>query len=113
MKSMMGNFAAAFGLAAVLSAAAQPAAAADRHVKVVNASSYEITEFHASRSDLDSWQEDILGRRTLLPGDSVNVNVDDGSGSCIYDFKTVIAGGKFLVKRKVNVCKVGTYTIND
>lgn len=97
--------AAAFAVAAVSSAAA-----ADRKVDIVNKTGHTITSFFASSADEDSWEEDMLGGDTLKNGETLNADIDDGSSACIYDFKAVFADGDTVVKRKVNVCKIGTFT---
>jgi len=101
----------AFGIAAVLSSGT--AFALDRHVTIVNNTSYVIREFYASSVGQDTWEEDILGKDTLDPGDKVRINIDDGTGYCKYDFKAVFDDGDTAVKKNVNVCKIGTFTFND
>jgi hypothetical protein len=86
--------------------------AADRHVRIVNNTGVPMTHFYASTSDTDEWEEDILGRDILDDGEEVNVNIDDGSGECMYDFKGVFKGGQSVVKKKVDVCHIGTFTFN-
>ncbi len=105
---------------AVLALAAIPALALtgtpasarlDRHVEVVNETSDYMVAFHASRVGARTWEEDILGNKKLAPGRSVNVNIDDGSGSCNYDLKADFAGGGHAERYNVNVCKVETWTV--
>lgn len=98
--------------AAAVAAAAVPAAASDRRVKIVNNTRYTIVHFYGSNTGADSWEEDILGRDVLRPGQSVRVNFDDGSGYCMFDFKAEFDDGDVVVKKKVNVCSVGTFTFN-
>ena len=104
------------GLAALALAllVAMPAnAAADRHVVIVNHTHHALVKFFASNHDEDSWQEDILGEDSLDPGEQVRINIDDGTGHCIYDFKAVFDDGDVLVRKEINVCKVGTYTYDE
>jgi len=84
----------------------------DRHVLVVNNSGATVTRFYGSNSGAESWQEDILGANTLPPGASVNVNFDDGTGACSYDFKAVFADGTSAVESGVDVCATSRVTIN-
>jgi hypothetical protein len=110
----MVNFSIPAGMAVgMILAAALPAAALDRHVVIVNNTSYTINEFYASSVGVNNWEEDILGKHVLKPGQSVNINVDDGTGYCKYDFKAVFDDGDEVVKNRVNVCEVGTFTFND
>ncbi len=87
--------------------------ALDRHIMLINDSHETIKEFYASNVGSDSWEEDILGRDVLLPGQSVRINLDDGSGYCKFDFKTVTESGAAIIRRGINVCQVETYTIHD
>lgn len=89
---------------------ASAALSADRSVEVVNKTGQTMTEFYASVTSTNSWEEDILEDDTLEDGDSVDVNVDDGSGKCIYDFRAVFESGAESVKRGVNVCQISTFT---
>ena len=102
-------------LAAVLSGVAlvgqANADAYDRRVVLVNNSSQALTRFYASNVGTDNWQEDVLGRYALRPGQQVRINLNDGTGYCRFDFKTVAASGEVIVRRNVNVCEVTTYTI--
>lgn len=98
--------------AAVLVASVVPAAALDRHVNIVNKTDYSIVEFYASSVGQDTWEENILGDDEVPPGGNVNVNIDDGTGYCKYDLKVVFSDGDEVVKNAMNVCEVGTFTIN-
>ena len=95
--------------AALVAATALPAAALDRRVRIINNTKYTIVEFYGSHTGTTSWQEDILGYDVLPPGNSVNVNFDDGTGYCIFDFKAVFNDGDVLEKYGVNVCEISTY----
>ena len=92
---------------------ATDALALDRRIRLINESSETIHEFHASNTGRNRWEEDILGRRTIQPGGSVVINLDDGSGFCKFDFKTVMESGRALVKRNINICQLETYRITD
>ena len=99
--------------AAILSTAgALPAAALDRRVTIVNNTNYTIMEFYGSNKGTDSWEEDILGRDVLRPGQSVRIDFDDGTGYCKFDFKAIFDDDDVLVAQGINVCKIGTYTYN-
>jgi hypothetical protein len=88
---------------------AGPASAADRRVTIVNETNATMVRFYASNSGRTSWEEDILGDRMLKPGQSVRINVDDGSGACIYDFRADFEDGDKLTRKGINVCEISTY----
>ncbi len=84
--------------------------AADRHVDIVNNTGRTMVQFYASVTRSDSWEENIIGRDSLDDGDTQTVDIDDGSGKCVFDFKAVFKGGATAEKRGVNVCQVSTFT---
>lgn len=97
-------------LAAGLSAlVAGPALAEDRRVKIINETEHTIVQFYASNVGQNDWEEDILGQDMLESGDSVVINIDDGSGYCKYDFKAVFSDGDVLVRHGIDVCEVSVY----
>jgi hypothetical protein len=98
---------------ALMGLAAVPANAEDRHVEVINETQHAIVQFYASNVDRGTWEEDILGEDVLPVGQSVNINIDDGSGACLYDFKAVFDDGEELVRNGINVCTTSTYTYTE
>lgn len=95
---------------AALSMVAATANAADRNVDIVNKTGQTMTQFYASVANANSWEENILGHDSLDDGDTQPVDIDDGSGKCVFDFKAVFKGGGTSEKRGINVCQVGTFT---
>lgn len=89
------------------------ALAADRHVKVINKTKTPIMAFYASRTSSDDWEEDILGDDVIMPGESMVINIDDGTGACRFDFKGEFEDGEEVVKSNVDVCKVGEFSFTQ
>ena len=112
MNSLSRRVAAASAACALL-AFGSAQAAENRHVEIDNQTGHTITEFYASNVDENDWEEDILGRDTLDSGESVDINIDDGTGHCMYDFKAVFSDGDTLIKKNINVCTVETYTYTE
>lgn len=98
--------------ALLLAAATSAASAANRHVDIVNKTGMAIKHFYASTSGTDDWEEDILGRDVIANGDTFDIDIDDGTGKCKYDFKAVFANGQELVRNNINVCQITTFTYN-
>jgi hypothetical protein len=109
--SKMTMLVAAAATFAVFSAG--PSEALDRRVKVINNSSSIMTKFQASNKASKSWEEDILGDDVLKPGQSVMVNINDGTGYCVFDLRATFKGGATVVRRNINICQVASWTIND
>jgi hypothetical protein len=87
------------------------AAAQDRRVRIINDPNTTVTRFYASNANRRSWEEDILGRSVLPAGRSVMINIDDGSGACMFDFKAVLANGRTVEAYGMNVCRLSAWTI--
>ncbi len=81
----------------------------DRRVRIINATGVTMTHFYASNSGEADWQEDILGQDVLAAGASVRINIDDGTGACLYDFKARFADGDELIRYRINVCQITEY----
>ncbi|WP_349367992.1 hypothetical protein [Salinarimonas sp.] len=102
---------AAFALLAVSAVTMSGTAQAqNRVVEIVNDTGYTMMEFYASNVDRTSWEEDILGADVLPSGYSVDIDIDDGSGQCLFDFRAVFEDGDEIVDEAVNVCEVVTFT---
>jgi hypothetical protein len=100
-------------LLAALAAAvllASPVFAANRKVDIVNKTGKTLTHFYASTTNENSWEEDMLDKDVIADGETFEADIDDGTGKCIFDFKGVFENGAELVKRKVNVCEISTFT---
>lgn len=106
---MPTRFLAAAAVAA-LAAFAGPALAQDRRVEIVNDTDVTMMKFYGSNQKTDSWEEDILGDDVLLPGQSVVINFDDGTGYCVFDFRAVFEDGDEVIENGIDVCEIGTFT---
>lgn len=100
---------AAFAAMTLTAAVSAHAVSQDRRVTIINDTGVTMTRFYASNVDANSWQEDILGREVLRSGRSVRINIDDGTGACVFDFKAVFADGDVLVRENINVCRISEY----
>jgi hypothetical protein len=103
---------AATAAAVLLSMQAGQAENLNRHVVVQNDTGFTMTRFYASNRDSSSWEEDIFGEYVLPAHSAVDVNIDDGTGYCIYDLKAVFEDGDEVERRAFNVCELGKWIIN-
>ena len=103
--------------AAVMGSPAAPANAApdgkNRKVTVENLSSQTLYNLYASPVTSKTWEEDLLGQRTLAAGQTISANIDNGTTECYYDLKAKMANGAEYVQRRVNVCAVSKWVIGD
>jgi hypothetical protein len=100
-------------IAGVLLTSTGETRAEDRRVRIINETSHTIVGFFASNVGRRSWEEDILGTKVLPPGQAVVVNIDDGSGYCLFDFKAVFNDGEVLIRERVDVCKISVYRYTE
>jgi hypothetical protein len=89
------------------------AAALNRHVRIHNDTSTTMDKFYASNVGTTNYEEDILGSDVIESGAAWDINIDDGTGYCKYDFLAVFSDGSEAKKDNVNVCKVGDFYFND
>jgi hypothetical protein len=85
----------------------------NRKVLIENISSQTLRELYASPVSAKTWEEDLLGQRTLSAGSSINATIDNGTNECNYDLKAVMANGREHIKRGVNVCAVSKWVVGD
>lgn len=81
----------------------------NRRVTIHNQTGWTMLRFYASDHRASDWEEDILGSDTLASGRSWTVNIDDGSGACVYDFKAEFTNGQELTRMSINVCQIADY----
>jgi hypothetical protein len=88
----------------------------ERDFTLVNGSnSVTIVHVYVSAADVDDWQEDVLGRDVLAPGDYVNIHFskfDSDAGKCFYDIRVDGDGGERGILTKVNLCATDTVTFS-
>ncbi len=85
----------------------------NRKVSVQNLSSQSVQNLYASPVTAKTWEEDLLGQRTLASGHTVEANIDNGTNECMFDLKVVLANGKAFEHRQVNVCAASKWVIGD
>lgn len=99
-----------FSTAMLLLVSSQAATAANRHVDIINKTGMTLKHFYASSTGSSNWEEDILGRDTIANGETFDIDIDDGTGACRFDFRAVFQNGSESVKRNINVCEISTFT---
>jgi hypothetical protein len=100
-------------LALTFGAGVSAQAEEDRRVRIINETKHTMMRFYASNVGQTSWEEDILGQSTLAPGSSVVINIDDGSGYCLYDFKGVFDDGDEVIQNRIDVCQIESFRFTE
>ncbi|MCX7301464.1 MAG: hypothetical protein NTX73_14040 [Rhodobacterales bacterium] len=96
--------------AAVILAIATPALADSYGIRFRNQTNNVLQYLYASDTNNDNWENDLLGQNVLQPGQYLDVTIHNVS-NCMYDVLFQFDNGAEL-QDQVNVCTVGTYTIN-
>lgn len=96
-------------------AGAQVAFAQDLTFTLINKTKGTVTYFHASPTNVDQWEDDILGDKVLKPGQSIKITIADGRRNCKYDmrFEFDEADGLEDLEDTQNLCEMGSYTLHQ
>jgi len=85
--------------------------AQNRVVQIINDTNVTMTHFYATNRDQRNWGQDWFGNSVLPSRSSVNVNIDDGTGYCIYDFRALFSDGDEVTNYGFNVCELGSWRV--
>lgn len=80
---------------------------------ITNKTATNITTFQTSPTGVDDWEEDLLGIDILKPGASTIITFPDGRNVCTYDIRAGFDNGEEIIKYKVNLCTLGTFSFYD
>lgn len=100
----------------VIATALPVAAQADDLVFTLkNGTKSVLTNFYASPVGVDKWEDDIFGRDTLAPGETMQITIADGRSVCDYDMRFEFEESSDLdtTEDKQNLCELGEYTIHE
>ncbi|WP_269929419.1 hypothetical protein [Aminobacter sp. HY435] len=105
----------AFASAVTLSALTVAAKADDLVFTLKNGTQSVLTNFYASPVGVEQWEDDIFGRDTLAPGETMQITIADGRRTCDYDMRFEFEEGSDLdtTTDKQNLCELGEYTIHE
>lgn len=105
--------AAASAFAAVF-AFASASYAEDLTFTLINKTSGTLERFYSSPVGVNNWEEDVFGKDTLGPGESMEITIADGRTVCKYDmrFEFTEDSGFEDLEDTQDLCKMGSYTIH-
>lgn len=104
---LFAAFAAAFLALAPDAARAQ----AQQDFVLINRTGYTIDEVYVSASNVNNWEEDLMGDDSLENGQQLNVRFNKNNTECIYDIKVVYDDQESAEFRGINLCQVSRVTI--
>ncbi|MEO7064577.1 MAG: hypothetical protein ABI082_12505 [Dokdonella sp.] len=85
----------------------------NRKIDLVNKTHSKIIELYASAPSTKAWEENIIKGQTVDPGETMEIDLDDESGNCKFDFKAVLAGGGEATLGGFDVCVGEKLTITE
>ncbi len=107
-------YAAAGALAAVF-ASAGASHAEDLTFTLINKTKGTLERFYSSPVGVENWEEDVFGKDTLGPGESMKITIGDGRTVCKYDmrFEFTEDSGFEDMEDTQDLCEMGSYTIHQ
>jgi hypothetical protein len=95
----------------VFSLFAGSALAGQQDFELVNDTGADIHQLFISPSNVNEWQEDVLGAEALADGDSATITFDDDEDVALWDIKVVDIEGTELYWVKLNLKKISRVTL--
>jgi hypothetical protein len=92
--------------------AASPAFAEDLTFVLNNNTSTAITQMYTSPTDVNIWEDDMIGGATLESGATAEITIADGRDQCAYDIRIVFADGEEITDTQ-DLCELGTYDVTE
>lgn len=81
----------------------------NRRVRVHNQTGWTMVSLYATDPARADWRGDLLVPEVLATGDSAVIDVDNGSGACVYVVRAEFSNGESLERVGVNVCRIADY----
>ena len=97
-------------IAVLLNLLLLPGLALADKVIIENGTQSTLTELYISNADTNSWEDDVLGRDTVAPGDSVRVDL--GRNYMMYDILAVFDNGAKHTYTNINVRQYKNVRLN-
>ncbi|AVO45824.1 hypothetical protein [Phreatobacter cathodiphilus] len=102
---------AAFAALSLSMAPGDARAQAQQDFVLVNRTGYTIDEVYVSASNVNSWEEDLMGDDSLENGQQLNVRFARNTSQCMFDIKVVYDDQETAEFRGINLCQVSRVTI--
>lgn len=80
---------------------------------LINKSSAVVAKIQISSVSTSDWEENILGRDVLLPGEEVEISIADGQATCAHDMLVTFHDETTVEESNCDFCDLQSYTISD
>jgi len=96
-------------VAALVATSCLPAQAIEKNLTVVNKTNFVINAFYATNVSKEGWGDNRIAGEPLAAGASVKLDLDDGTGYCLFNLRAVFEDGEVVDKERVNICDESTF----
>lgn len=83
----------------------------ERNADIINDYVASMKRLHARNNTTGHWTENLLDGKRLHPGSRITVDIDDGTGECVFTFKATFTNDTDVVRRDLNVCELGWWRV--
>lgn len=95
------------GIAGVTAATAKPSRdGQNRQIEIHNRTGTTISRIYAKSSSGTQWSTDMIPNTVISPSETESINVDNGAGTCLYDFWIVYMNDARQTLYRVDVCSL-------
>ena len=84
----------------------------DRRVVIINDRATDMLRLYGSRTTTGEWEENII-TTPIRSGTKRVINFDDGSGSCLFDFRAIFRDNQTIHVFSINVCREEYWRVVD
>lgn len=92
-----------------VAAAARSRDGQSRRLRLHNQTGWTMTRLYAVSARSTGRETHLLGAEALASGGSRALDLEDGSGACLFDFRAEFTNSQTLVRQGVNVCQIADY----
>jgi len=79
---------------------------------IVNNTGLSIDQLYVSPSEIEDWEEDVLGVDVLQNGEQADIHFAPKENRCQWDIKIVDAQGDSIIWTEIDLCKAHTVTLH-
>jgi len=77
---------------------------------LINETDVAITGFYVSPADSNNWESNLMSGGYLDGGYEIDVLIQDGLSTCVYDIRADFEDGEIYEDYDLNLCDLGAYT---
>jgi len=92
---------------------AQSAMAEDLKFNLYNHASVKVVSFQTSPVNDNNWGPNLMEGYELPSNGEVEVAIEDGEKVCHYDILVIFSDDSRVEDRNIDLCDLGSYTVND